>query len=162
MLLWQNALEEGCLKDRLGAWARPSLLPQYLLDKLQKVQNAAAMLACKVKKSDDIRRILETLYWLPVTHRIQYKISAITLHWLPVTHRIPYKISTICFNSISETAPLYLSDLLQPYTSKKITICIRHPNLCHPSCKHKNIWRKIVFLHWPTCLEQFTLNTPPL
>ena len=39
-----------------------------------------------------------------------------TLHWLPVTHRIQYKISTICFNSISGTAPRYLSDLLQPYT----------------------------------------------
>ena len=72
--------------------------PQYLLDKLQKVQNAAARLVCKAKKSDHIHPILETLHWLPVTHRIQYKIS------------------TICFNSISGTAPQYLSDLLQPYT----------------------------------------------
>ena len=72
--------------------------PQYLLDKLQKVQNAAARLVCKAKKSDHIHPILETLHWLPITHRIQYKIS------------------TICFNSISGTAPQYLSDLLQPYT----------------------------------------------
>ena len=72
--------------------------PQYLLDKLQKVQNAAARLVCKAKKSDHIHPILETLHWLPVTYRIQYKIS------------------TICFNSISRTAPQYLSDLLQPYT----------------------------------------------
>ena len=66
--------------------------PQYLLDKLQKVQNAAARLVCKVKKSDHIHPILETA-WLPVTHRIQYKI-----------------------NSISGTSPQYLSDLLHPYT----------------------------------------------
>ena len=72
--------------------------PQYLLDKLQKVQNVAARLVCKAKKSDHIHPILETLHWLPVTHRIQYKFS------------------TICFNSISETAPQYLTDLLQPYT----------------------------------------------
>ena len=72
--------------------------PQYLLDKLQKVQNAVARLVCKAKKSDHIHPILATLHWLPVTHRIQYKIS------------------TICFNSISGTAPQYLSDLLQPYT----------------------------------------------
>ena len=52
----------------------------------------------QAKKSDHIHPILETAYWLPVTHRIQYKIS------------------TICFNSISGTAPQYLSDLLQPYT----------------------------------------------
>ena len=61
--------------------------PQYLLDKLQKVQNAAARLVCKAKKSDNIHPILEPLHWLPVTHCIQYKIS------------------TICFNSISGTAP---------------------------------------------------------
>ena len=53
---------------------------------------------CKAKESDHIHPILETLHWLPVTHRIQYKIS------------------TICFHSISGTAPQYLSDLLQPYT----------------------------------------------
>ena len=35
---------------------------------------------------------------------------------LPVTHRIQYKVSTIYSNSISGTAPHYLSDLLQPYT----------------------------------------------
>ena len=44
--------------------------PQCLLDKLQKVQNAAARLVCKAKKSDHIHPILETLHWLPVTHRI--------------------------------------------------------------------------------------------
>ena len=29
---------------------------------------------CKAKKSDHIHPILEILHWLPVTHRIQYKI----------------------------------------------------------------------------------------
>ena len=47
------------------------------------------------------------------------------------------------------------------YSSKTITICIRHMSLCHPSCKHKNIWWKIVFLCWPICLEQFASNTLP-
>ena len=50
------------------------------------------------KKSDHIHPILQTLHWLPVTHHIQYKIS------------------TTCFNSISGTAPQYLSSLLQPCT----------------------------------------------
>ena len=72
--------------------------PQYLLDTLQKVQNAAARLVCKAKKSDHIHPILKTLHWLPVTHRIQYKIS------------------TVCFNSISGTTPQYLPDPLQLYT----------------------------------------------
>ena len=101
--------------------------PQYLLDKLQKVQNAAARLVCKAKKSDHIHPILETLHWLPVTHHIQHKIS------------------TTCFNSISGTAPRYLSDLLQPYTparqlrsaSDTRTFVTPPPP---PHRKHKNIW----------------------
>ena len=72
--------------------------PQYLVDKLQKVHNAAARLVCKAKKTDQIHPIIESL------------------HWLPVRQRIKCKISTICFNSISATAAHYLSDLLQHYT----------------------------------------------
>ena len=42
-------------------------------------------------------------------------------------------------------------------------ICIQHTNLCHHSCKHKNIWWNIFFLCWPICLEQFAaLILPPL
>ena len=48
------------------------------------------------------------------------------------------------------------------YSSKTITICIWHTHLCHPPCKHKNIWWKIFFLCWPICLEQFASNTLPL
>ena len=72
--------------------------PQYLLDELQKFQNAAARLVCKAKKYEHIHPVHETL------------------HWLPVTHRIHNKMSTICFSSISGTDPQYLSDLLQTYT----------------------------------------------
>ena len=57
-------------------------------------------LVCKAKKSDHIHPVLETLHWLPVTHRIQYKILS------------------ICFSFISGsgTASQYLSDLPQSYT----------------------------------------------
>ena len=72
--------------------------PQYLLDKHQKVQNSAARLVCKAKKSDHIQPILQSLHWQPVTHRIQYKIS------------------TICFNSHYGKSLQYLSYLIQPYT----------------------------------------------
>ena len=72
--------------------------PVYLLDKLQKVQNAAARLVCKAKRSDHIQPILQSLHWLPVTHRIQHKTT------------------TICFNPLSGKSTQYLSDLIQPYT----------------------------------------------
>ena len=51
--------------------------PQYLLDKLHKVQNAAARLVCKAKKSDHIHPILETLHWLPgVAFNTKVQLSA--------------------------------------------------------------------------------------
>ena len=36
-------------------------------------------------------------------------------HWLPVHSRIQYNISTLCYNSFSETYPLYLPGLLTVY-----------------------------------------------
>ena len=95
--------------------------PQYLLDKLQKVQNAAARRVCKVKKSYHIYPILETL------------------HWRPVTHRIKYKISTICFNFITGTASQYMSYLLQTYTPARQLRSASNAYLCRPTCKHKSV-----------------------
>ena len=52
------------------------------------------------------------------------------------------------------------------YSSKTITICIRHMSLCHPSCKHKNIWWKILMLahlFGTVCLKHSAiLILPPL
>ena len=53
-------------------------LPKYQISKLQKVQNAAARLVTKSKRSDSITPILKRLHWLPVQARIRYKILLIT------------------------------------------------------------------------------------
>ena len=37
------------------------------------------------------------------------------LHWLPKARRIDCKISSLCYGVVSDTAPLYLSDLLCLY-----------------------------------------------
>ena len=41
------------------------------------------------------------------------------LHWLPIAQRIDYKISSLCYNVVSDTAPLYLSDLLCLYVPSR-------------------------------------------
>ena len=38
-----------------------------------------------------------------------------SLHWLPVYHRIVYKILLLTFKALNNMAPSYLSDLLTPY-----------------------------------------------
>ena len=67
------------------------------LRKLQSVQHSAARLIFKKKKRDHITPLLKTLHWLPVEHRINYKINLLT------------------FKAIHGEAPLYLQDLVQLY-----------------------------------------------
>ena len=72
--------------------------PITCTNKLQRVQNAAARLICKAKKFDHVSPLLQSLHWLPITSRIQYKIG------------------TICYNALAATGPSYISDLLEQYT----------------------------------------------
>ena len=71
--------------------------PASLLDKLQKVQNAAARLILGGNKFDHATPLLNKLNWLPIPRRIEYKIILLT------------------FKSLHGLAPGYLSDLLKIY-----------------------------------------------
>ena len=75
----------------------PSGSPKHLLDKLQKVQNSASRLVFKARKHKHIKPFLQKLHWLPVVSRIQYKVTI------------------LCYNSFTESYPVYLSELLTVY-----------------------------------------------
>ena len=49
-------------------------LPYNQLHKLQRVQNAAARLICKVSRFDPITPSLYFLHWLPIMYRIHFEI----------------------------------------------------------------------------------------
>ena len=68
-------------------------LPNEEIDKIQRVQNAAARLISGTKKYASITPIL------------------IKLHWLPVIARIEYKILLTVFKSLNNLAPEYISEL---------------------------------------------------
>ena len=89
--------------------------PQYLINKLQKVQNSAARLVMKVKKTDHIKPILKSL------------------HWLPIKARIDYKIAILVHNFFSGIAPHYISTCLEVY----------HPNRNLRSSTDNRILTKI-------------------
>ena len=72
--------------------------PQYLIDRLQRVQNNAARLVLRARKSDHATPLLRSL------------------HWLPITARIKYKLSTLTYTSMFDSGPVYLSNLLHIYT----------------------------------------------
>ena len=42
-----------------------------------------------------------------------------SLHWLPVHSRIDYKISTLCFNTFTNSSPVYIAQLLSVYTPSR-------------------------------------------
>ena len=49
-------------------------LPQTLLSKVQRVQNAAARLVCLTGRWEHITPVGKELHWLPVRQRIQFKV----------------------------------------------------------------------------------------
>jgi hypothetical protein len=72
-------------------------LPDYQIARLQRVQNTAARIVTKTRKFDHISPVLESLHWLPVGKRIDFKILCLT-----------YK----CIHGL---APKYLADLINSY-----------------------------------------------
>jgi hypothetical protein len=73
---------------------------------VQKLQNNAACLVLKIRKSECISPHLQFL------------------HWLPVDSRIKYKISCLAFGAITGTGPLYLFDLVHTYTPARQRGCL--------------------------------------
>ena len=77
-------------------------LPNDTITKLQRIQNHAARLVLKKTKRDHVTPLFRKL------------------HWLPLQARIDYKICVLCFKCINETAPSYLSDLLEQYVPSRL------------------------------------------
>lgn len=76
-------------------------ISQSLLSRLQLLQNAAAHLLTGSQKQDYITSILASL------------------HWLPVHFCIHFKFHLYVFKYLNGLAPLYLSNLLQPYVPSR-------------------------------------------
>ena len=72
-------------------------LPDVLLRRLQVVQNNAARLVFRKKKTEHVTHLLKQLHWLPVKQRIQYKINLIT------------------FKALHDLAPAYIKDMISIY-----------------------------------------------
>ena len=76
-------------------------IPNYQINKLQLVQNNAARLVLKQRKSCHITPHL------------------IYLHWLPVKYRIEYKILLLVYKCLHGRGPSYLSSLLKEYCPQR-------------------------------------------
>ena len=73
----------------------------YLINKLQLVQNAAAKIITKSKKFDHVTPLFRQL------------------HWLPISKRITFKVLLLVYKSLNDMGPIYLRDLLIYYKPKR-------------------------------------------
>ena len=72
-------------------------LPNTVIRELQSVQNAAARLIVCCPRDSSITPILKQLHWLPISHRIQYKVLCLT------------------YKGQNGLAPEYIKDMLCSY-----------------------------------------------
>jgi hypothetical protein len=72
-------------------------VPKCHLKKLQHVQNTAARIIVRAPRSAHITPTLQSLHWLPVVARIDYKIALLT------------------FKALNELSPRYMTEMLEPY-----------------------------------------------
>lgn len=77
-------------------------LPSKLVDKLQRIHNAAAKLLTKSKKYDHVTPILQQLHWLPISQRIIFKVLLLT------------------FKALNGDGPIYLKDLTMFYKPSRL------------------------------------------
>ena len=89
------------------------------LQKLQRVQNAAARLIMGLRKFDRITPAL------------------VELHWLPIRQRILFKILLLTWKALHGQAPAYIWDMLTPFIPKRqlrsgqqMLLCVPRTNLC--------------------------------
>lgn len=75
--------------------------PDYLFSRLQRVQNQAARIIMRIPKYDHISPAL------------------MSMHWLPIAHRVHFKVLLLVYKILNGSAPDYLSSLLETRTHSR-------------------------------------------
>ncbi|KAL2076809.1 hypothetical protein ACEWY4_027598 [Coilia grayii] len=83
-------------------------LPKKTIKQLQLIQNAAARVLTRTKRSDHITPVLMSLHWLPVSYRNDLKIVRV--------------FASLASNELNGMGPNYLLDMFQLYAP---TRCLR-------------------------------------
>ena len=97
-------------------------LPQYLIHKLQKVQNWAARIVLNIKKH----------YSLSV-HLYQ-------LHWMPVRFRMKSKINLLVYKSLNQQTPSYLTSMLNYRQHQRTTRMVRRSYMLQEKDQNLSLW----------------------
>ncbi|XP_071801321.1 uncharacterized protein [Asterias amurensis] len=102
-------------------------LPEFQINRPQRLQNSAARLITCVKRSSHITPTLQAL------------------HWLPVRDRIICKVLLMIFHSLDGTSPDYINDLIHVYKPPRQLRSSNNLLLNVPRCLHS--WGDRCFSH---------------
>ena len=87
------------------------------ITRLQQVQNSAVRVVRRLRKFEHVRPAMREL------------------HWLPISHRIIFKVATITFKVQTSSEPTYLSELLHRYLPIRSLRSCDQNLLSVPRCK---------------------------
>ena len=88
--------------------------PSSTIQKLQRIQNNAARIVLQAPRRSDVNSLLQTMHWLPVEQRINYKLAVLT------------------FKTQQTSSPQYLNQRISLRTSARNTRSSSVPLLCVP------------------------------
>ena len=111
-------------------------LPAYQLDRLQSIQNCLARTICRTSKFSHITPTLQSLHWLKVRERIDYKMLSLT------------------YNALQFHQPSYLSELLTVQsntynTRSSTTITLKRPSVVKAAIARRSFFHSAPAL-WNT------------
>lgn len=76
--------------------------------------------------------MLALQFHLILNHLHMSILSLQQVHWLPVTYRLQFKVTTLTFNALNGTGPDYFKDLLSIKTSSYCTRSVSRSDLFVP------------------------------
>ena len=88
--------------------------PSSTIQKLQRIQNNVARIVLQGPRRSDVNLLLQTLHWLPVKQRVNYKLAVLT------------------FKTQQTSSPQYLNQHISLHTSARNTRSSSVPLLCVP------------------------------
>ncbi|KAK0135662.1 Keratin, type II cytoskeletal 8 [Merluccius polli] len=102
-------------------------LPQKSIKQLQLIQNAAARVLTRTKRSEHITPVLKSLHWLPVSYRIDLNRIEVLL---------------LVYKSLNGLGPEYMNDILVEYPIVKPRVQTKHGEAAF-SCYAAQNWNKL-------------------
>ena len=115
-------------------------LPKKLINQLQLVQNSAARVLKKTKRWERITPVLQSL------------------HWLPVSSRIEFKVLLLVYKSLHNLGPKYLSDLLVRFTPGRVLRSEGTERLVVPHSRAPTIGGKAFSRYAPALWNNLPVN----